>query len=176
LATGKNLDILSSGDFIRAYIGSDSSLIEIKTATFFVEVIDRLIPEKEPLPDLYKLLVVSLAEINRNPRLAKLYFESHFYRLSGVFPDTTNCVVCGNREDEPINFSPRLNGVVCSLCSHKTSGIVTLQQGVIPYWEKLAKSELPLPHYNDSQLNEALKLSDSYMRNLNTKEFKSDKI
>jgi DNA repair protein RecO (recombination protein O) len=75
--------------------------------------------EEEPAGELFDLLTVALAQLDRggDPQSLRLVYELKLLRLSGFEPSLGECYSCGSTVDfSSASFSPRGGGMVCRSC------------------------------------------------------------
>src|SRR6202142_627525 len=64
--------------------------------SFFAEVLDEALPEKDPQETVFRLLVSVLEQTTREqPWMPLTYFSLWMTRLMGLLPDVGHCTACG---------------------------------------------------------------------------------
>lgn len=119
LAKGRNLDIITQADTLRAFPGLRDDLDRAGQAYYLAELVDRFSQENEGQAPLFDLLLDTLAEVEAGPapELAVRYFELHLLALSGYRPEFFVCTVCGlPLEERDALYSLADGGVVCHRC------------------------------------------------------------
>lgn len=125
------------GDFI-LHTGNSYSISEIEVedyfpelredmeqiyfAMYFCEVADFYTRENNDEREMLKLLYASLRALVKRQmsnRLIKTVFELKAVCINGEGPMTSQCMVCGNKNDEDRLFSVIKGGRLCSECGKK---------------------------------------------------------
>jgi DNA repair protein RecO (recombination protein O) len=93
------------------------SLRSMYLGLYAAELVNLLIEEHDPHPDLFDRMEQTLAELG-TPRVeeAFLAFEVDLLREAGYPPELTACVGCGGVCDERVYFSAERGAVVCRSC------------------------------------------------------------
>jgi len=71
----KNLDLLTEAVLINSFSCLRANLKKVAVAYYFCEVVDKLTPDNQPQPDVYRLLVDCLVRLGEAASLAKLVRE-----------------------------------------------------------------------------------------------------
>jgi DNA repair protein RecO (recombination protein O) len=154
LYRGRELDIVSQAESVEPLAPLLSSLDRASQGLAAVEAVDQLSLEREPDPELYRMLVGVLRTIAARP--SPLNVPAFFWKLlaaGGVRPELDVCVRCGGSGDEHplVAFDLAEGGVVCRACR---SG-VSLSPGALEILREilggrlnqaLARPESPLTH------------------------------
>lgn len=122
LAQGKNLDCVTQGVVKAAFPALRSDLEKLTHGLYALELIDRLMEEPEPQPNVFFLLLKTLEGLESGRQASSLLraFEAHLFRSLGYTPCLENCVYCQSKEvNSMIKFSSRLGGVLCPSCHEK---------------------------------------------------------
>lgn len=117
-ARGKSLDILTEVKIVSSHAGITDSLNKTKNACFVGELINGMIHDQEPHPNLYKLLSSTLNAIKKNhSNLAVDYFIYNCLTMLGYEPELDRCATTGKKLsiDDNLIFSPSSGGVVCKI-------------------------------------------------------------
>jgi DNA repair protein RecO (recombination protein O) len=118
---------LSDSDLIELFsFEKEGTLGRLAYGSAACELLYRLLPEQEPLPDLYTYLMSYLRYIDRSDRrFLPALFLAFFLRLLsqlGYHPSIEYCVVCGQEvsefigEGKTVAFSPERGGIVSPAC------------------------------------------------------------
>ncbi|HET9364850.1 MAG TPA: DNA repair protein RecO, partial [Candidatus Angelobacter sp.] len=84
--------------------------------SYVAEVIDQLLPDREPSDDIFRLTLAVVRNLQATSIWMPLtYFDLWIVRLIGLLPDLNACVVCG----EVLNgnrayFHPLADGLLCA--------------------------------------------------------------
>ena len=118
LHRGKDLDIVSqveSVDTTAAVFGDLDSMTE---ASSILEAVDQLVPDREPVPQMYRMLVGARQTLLTRP--SPLVVPAFLFKLltaEGLRPQLDQCVSCGESSDnEFVAFDFDLGGVACRSC------------------------------------------------------------
>lgn len=131
LASGRELDILTQAEIKEPFPTIRTDLKRIAYATYFVELINNLIEEREPNYDLFDTLLSALylLEGGVDPEIVGRYFELQVMSMLGYRPELDRCIRC---DAEPITdqvaFSPSLGGRVCPECGPIPEDVIYLSK------------------------------------------------
>ena len=118
LSEGQRLDTVRQCSILRHYKRLDSELSVIAYGAFVAELISEMMPEHEPEPDLFALLLkIFPAFERRNPRIAALAAAYQLLEYSGMQLSYGYCVHCGREIEEDTVFSVREGGALCGDCA-----------------------------------------------------------
>ena len=115
LATGRNLDVVTSARLIR-HLSADN-YDRMRLAYLFAEMINRLAGEHEHHEGLYSLLQEAFAVLavgeTMPSALLELWFKLRLLDRLGYRPELDACVACGTADPaREYLFSPVLGGIV----------------------------------------------------------------
>lgn len=132
----QELWLVTQGQLLTAHPRLKSNLQALASAARWSELVDRLVPDRQPLPEIFMLLkqAFGLLESGLAPQPAGLWFESRLLDLLGYRPHLAACVRCQEREGS-MTYVPNRGGAVCSLC--EPSGDLPLSAGARALLEKL---------------------------------------
>ena len=124
VARGRTLDIFTQAETVNAYRGLREDLEASAEALYCLELVDRFIEEREPLPDLYALLTGALDLLQEGGGAAVTrHFELRLLALIGYAPHLDGCVLGGERlPAEETLLSPAAGGLVCRRCRGAAGG------------------------------------------------------
>jgi DNA repair protein RecO (recombination protein O) len=125
LAKGRDLDVITQAETVRAYRALREDLLRGAYAAYAVELLDRFMPDAQENAELYALLREMLGWLcgAHDLALTARYYELQLLGLAGFQPELRQCVVEGEKivaEDQ--FFSPEAGGVVCPRCAEKLPG------------------------------------------------------
>ncbi|MFH2012546.1 MAG: DNA repair protein RecO [Pseudomonadota bacterium] len=125
----ENLELarINNCSIIRSHMEIYKDIEKMAYGSYFIELVNELVGEREKNSEIFNLLVDSLSLINDHKlgeEIARI-FEIRILSLVGYQPQLDECLKCGHRlsNGEIFWFSPVKGGVVCSKC---TSGQVNL--------------------------------------------------
>ncbi len=119
LYRGRELDIVSQAESVETLSPMLSSLDRASQGLAVLEAADQLSLEREPNPQLYRMVVGALRSIADRP--APLTVAGFYWKLlaaEGLRPELDGCVRCGEVEPdvELVAFDLGEGGVLCRSC------------------------------------------------------------
>jgi DNA repair protein RecO (recombination protein O) len=82
-------------EILRSPLSSPVDPLRLAVLSFYTELIDEALPERDPQDAVFRLLVSVLEHTsNEEPRMPLTYFSLWMTRLMGLLPDLTRCIVC----------------------------------------------------------------------------------
>ncbi len=165
---GKNLDSVSQGTIINAWLNLREDLLKMAYASYIVELVDRLTEEYDPSASVYSLLVAVFDRLQIDgleTRLAR-FFELRFLRLIGLEPQLQRCVGCDTIMTDTGNqlrFSPREGGVLCYRCQRSRTDTLSLSLGAYQIMRWLSDADidrlsvLQMPKVVEDEVEETLR-------------------
>ena len=113
LYEGRELDIVTQADSVDHFRPIRDDLDRLTRAVTMLEAVDQLSLEREPNPDLYRMLVGALRTLAaRNSPLVVAGFHWKLLALEGFRPMVEGCVVCDTPEGL-VSFDPTEGGLLC---------------------------------------------------------------
>lgn len=125
LVSVSNCDIVHSSFYIASRDYETASAL-----AYMAELLSEFLPDNEPNERLYRLLSATLAAIEANSQEQNLwqalrYFESWLLRLTGYFPDLSQCSMCRSTIEKNISAFLTTDGSPrCLNCSGGRGEIV----------------------------------------------------
>jgi DNA repair protein RecO (recombination protein O) len=114
LYEGRELDIVTQAESIDHFRTIREDLDRLTRAVTMLEAVDQLSLEREPNPELYKMLLGGLKAIaDRNSALLVAGFHWKLLALEGFRPVVEHCAVC-ERTDGLVAFDPDVGGLLCT--------------------------------------------------------------
>mgnify|MGYP001547519439 FL=1 len=164
LYRGRELDIVSQAEAVEPLSPMLSSLDRASQGLAVVEAVDQLSLEREPNPQLYRMLVGVLRTIATSP--SPLNVAAFYWKLlanEGMRPELDRCVRCGEVEPDVqfVAFELNEGGVLCRSCRSGqaiSQGALTILREVLggQLVQALARDESPLTHEVSSLATRAL--------------------
>ncbi len=117
LYEGRELDTITQVEVVDAFPRLREDLDALTIAGIMAELIDQVLFEDEPTPDLFNLLRRALAALERGHRGADL-ITLFFLRVAdhlGLAPALDTCAACGSPDD--LRFSIEAGGAICAGCA-----------------------------------------------------------
>ncbi len=117
---GTSLDVVSQVETVDASTSAYGDLDVMTEASAVLEAVDQLIPDREPVPSIYRMLVgVRRTLLDRPSPLVVPAFVWKLLVAEGVRPELDRCVGCGEDEHECggfVAFDSVMGGVQCRRC------------------------------------------------------------
>lgn len=124
LYQGRQLDIVSQAESVEPLAPLLSSLDRASQGMAVLEAIDQMAQEREPNPQLYRMLVGALRTVAERP--GPLVVPAFYWKLlaaEGLTPQLEACVRCGETEPDValVAFDLNEGGVLCRSCRSGTA-------------------------------------------------------
>lgn len=131
---GREAYSINSAAVKKSYYSIGEDLDRFMAASAFIEYLDKILQDEEPMPGLYDLALEFLDSVSRTAGASEtlLYaFITRSLRMLGVMPELTCCVNCGKRPEEfgyddagnsPGRyklFSVNSGGIICEDCANE---------------------------------------------------------
>jgi len=116
LYRGRELDIVSQAETMESCRPLIDDLDRLTQGLALLEAVDRLTPDREPVPHLYRMLVGALRTLAVRP--SPLVVPAFFWKVlaaEGLRPELDICVRCGAVEPL-VAFDLEEGGVLCRGC------------------------------------------------------------
>jgi DNA repair protein RecO (recombination protein O) len=114
LYEGRELDIVTQAESVDHFKAIREDLDRLSHAVTMLEATDQLSLEREPNPDLYRMLLGALRSVDaRNSALVVAGFHWKVLALEGFRPQVESCVVCEEPEGL-VSFDPTEGGLLCA--------------------------------------------------------------
>ncbi len=164
LYRGRELDIVSQAEAVEPLSPMLSSLDRASQGLAAIEAVDQLSLEREPNPQLYRMLVGVLRTIATSP--SPLNVAAFYWKLlanEGMRPELDRCVRCGDTEPDAqfVAFDLNEGGVLCRSCRSGQaigSGALEILREILggQLVQALARDESPVTHEVSSLATRAL--------------------
>ncbi len=112
-------------EILRSPLSAPVDQTRMAVLSFYAEVIDEALPERDPQATVFRLLASVLEQTSAvkseavQPWMALTYFSLWMTRLMGLLPDIGHCMVCGDALNEgEVRFSAYADGLFCGLHSN----------------------------------------------------------
>lgn len=109
---------LDTADVVKSYYAIGEDIKKYGAASLVLEMTGKMIPEEQPMPDIFTLLktFLELMEVRqKSQETLVLAYEIKMLTKLGYFPQLDACVSCGSEEN--LNFfSIDKGGLICSDC------------------------------------------------------------
>jgi DNA repair protein RecO (recombination protein O) len=119
-------------EILRSPLSSRVDPARMAVLSFYAEVIDESLPERDPQETVFRLLVNVLNETTAvcsdvvQPWMALTYFSLWMTRLMGLLPDIGRCIVCGEAlQPSEVSFSNYADGLFCGLHRNGSASVLS---------------------------------------------------
>jgi len=182
LAKGKTFWIVTQSETVNPMVMTKNDLQKTAKALYCMELVDRFLPEEEPLPLLFDTLRDTLERIDQQDDLFFVikFFEFQLLKLTGYMPDLVHCVACRQIiQPEDQYFSAEQGGVLCPECAKQHFGSRKISMTALKYLRFIQRSpytELQRARINNAvraEMNQVMQYYLTYIneRILNTAQF-----
>jgi DNA repair protein RecO (recombination protein O) len=118
-------------EIMRSPLSAPVDHTRMAVLSFFAEVIDEALPERDPQEPVFRL-VVSLLEQTKveQPWMPLTYFSLWMTRLLGLLPDISRCVVCGDAlalHATEVSYSSYADGLFCGLHANGSASALSAE-------------------------------------------------
>jgi len=114
---GQELVRLDQLEIVRSPLSEAVDQTRAAVLSFFAELLDEALPERDPQQTVFRLLlsVLELTTVEQ-PWMPLTYFSLWMTRLMGLLPDIGRCTTCGEPlHGTEISFSRYADGLFCAL-------------------------------------------------------------
>jgi DNA repair protein RecO (recombination protein O) len=119
---GQELTRLDQMEVLKSPLAARVDVARMSILSFYAEVLDEMLPERDPQETVFRLLVSVLDETRAadsetaQPWMALTYFSLWMTRLTGLLPDIGRCTVCAEPlQPDQVWFSRYNDGLFCAL-------------------------------------------------------------
>jgi DNA repair protein RecO (recombination protein O) len=119
-------------EILRSPLSAQVDQTRMAVLSFYAEVIDEALPERDPQETVFRLLVNVLEQTHAaqsetvQPWMALTYFSLWMTRLMGLLPDIGRCIVCGEALGaSEVRFSEYADGLFCGLHANGTASALS---------------------------------------------------
>lgn len=140
LFRGKNLDTVSQGEITESFRQLREDLDKLAYATYFCELMDEMVKERDKNDDHFVLLLAALHLLNERPELVTVrrWFELRLLSVLGYRPHLGTCVSCGaETEGTTLRFSPGQGGLLCPKCLGGDEEVILISRGTLETVKRL---------------------------------------
>jgi DNA repair protein RecO (recombination protein O) len=121
-------------EIVRSPLSAPVDQARMAVLSFYAEMLDEVLPERDPQDTVFRLLVAVLEQTHaaqleagypssasaeapaRGPWMALTYFSLWMTRLMGLLPDLAHCMACGEGlQAGEVYFHLHADGLVCGL-------------------------------------------------------------
>jgi DNA repair protein RecO (recombination protein O) len=112
---GQELLRLDQLEILASPLSRPVDATRLAVLSFYAELIDEVLPERDPQDTVFRLLVSVLEHTNREkPWMPLTYFSLWMTRLMGLLPDLSRCIVCSEAlHAADVWFNAYADGLFC---------------------------------------------------------------
>lgn len=183
LATGRTLDVLSQVEIKESFPSIHTNLSKVAHATYLAELVDKMLEERDPNPNIFDLLLSTLYLMERpnDPEKITLMFELQFMKALGYEPILDRCLRCGAPQNNSTElfFSPSLGGLVCRVCGPLPEDAIPITGPAVRAMQELISADaraverMEIPPATISQISHVMRWYIRYRadRDMKSREF-----
>jgi DNA repair protein RecO (recombination protein O) len=182
LSRGRDLDVITSVEVIERPDGMGARIDAFSHACHLAEVTNRLVPDEQEVPEIYRLLSVALAELEGpgDPWLLARWYEMALLALTGYRLDLYRCAGCGNElRAEPNMLGMQSGGLLCPNCwpTDPNGRVMSMNaQKVLRSLDRNGMSEVRRIAVEPMLANEIEAILSNYIRSIAERDFSSLKV
>jgi DNA repair protein RecO (recombination protein O) len=114
---GQELVRLDQLEILRSPLSAAVDHVRMAVLSFYAELLDQALPERDPQETVFRLLVAVLDQTTvEQPWMPLTYFQLWMTRLMGLLPDIAHCTVCREAlKAGETSFNALGDGLFCAL-------------------------------------------------------------
>ena len=123
---------INGAQTIKSFYSVGEDVDKYMSASFALELVDKVTQDMEPMPGLFNVTVDYLTELEKREKKYETLLSAYLIKVVkqlGIMPELTKCTRCG-KENKPAYFSIKDGGMVCEDCGNDTL-IYELDFGII---------------------------------------------
>lgn len=182
LSRGRDLDVITSADVIARPDALGERIEAFSHACHLAEMTNRLVPDGQDVPDVYRLLAAALSELEQTgqPWLLARWYEMALLAMTGYRLDLYHCVGCGaDLLAEPNFLGVGSGGVLCPNCraGDPNGRMMSLNaQKILRSLDRNGMSEVQRIRVDPALANEIEALLSLYIRSIAERDLSSLKV
>jgi DNA repair protein RecO (recombination protein O) len=128
---GSGMPTLSQADALYSHHLLRSDLLLTSYGAYWLDLLDKCIPEKEPTPFLFRFLALALQKLEQrvDPAILTRMLELRCIQAAGFQPVLHHCTSCQQAALPPVRFSLTRGGLLCANCPSQDKEALPLSQG-----------------------------------------------
>ena len=162
---------ISATDLLDPYQGIREDLLKIAHGSYMIELVDKMAPDRERHPELFRLLTDFLGILEErgvNEDLLRVY-EIRLLDDLGLRPHISGCVKCRNAFEggTKVRFSQEKGGAVCEKCSRGLLNTMPVSIGTLKTLEmavKLDPVKIPRVVFSKDARDESRDILQGFIR------------
>lgn len=169
--TGRSLDQLSQAELLRPFAVLREDLVKMAYASYWVELLDGFIPEREGAGEVFRFLLAAFLTLEQadQPERLNLAFQARLLNYLGYQPQLGQCLNCGNADPADHRFfAPEAGGVICGACASRFKNLIAVGPEELTGLARLAVidirrlDQLPLTQRNRQTIQKILRMFIAY--------------
>jgi DNA repair protein RecO (recombination protein O) len=176
----RSLTRIDQCDVVEFFPGFSQDIAKMSYGSYFVELVDAMVGEREANKRVFDLLRVFLSTVNNTHLREEVLriFEIRLLSLLGYRPHLNSCTHCGKPLDqlEGIYFVPARGGIFCEKCCPTNASFFALAMGTVRILEKAAETNLSKIHrvrFSPKALAESREILPRFIQHHLSRELKS---
>ena len=152
---GREMELITQGRLMEFYANTREDISRLLYAVYIMELLDKSLLDKMPLPDLYYHTLEVLEYINQlgiNPLIIR-HFELQLLLNLGYSPNLNSCVNCGSTELSAVNIAageqyarlPEVSGPIHRFC--QTLALLRLMRAKLTTLSRVKASHASLMQF-----------------------------
>lgn len=170
LYKGRESYNLNSAEVVRSFFRIGEDLDKYMSASFVLELTEKMLPEDLPQPGVFNLLAEFLAAMEKREKKHQtlvLAFEVKALAKLGSFPELDRCARCGAEEGIRY-FSIRDGGMVCGKCRNPANDTLIYEPkfdivNILKYFSKTPMSGFEKIALDENAAEELQNILREYM-------------
>ena len=181
ITSGKSLDIVSDVSMKNNCFSENPDIEKVKTAYYFGEIINKLLPDNAKNEDIYRDLHYCLLEMyHLDTPLLQLIFVARVLKSLGIYPELSTCIKCdGKPGDNNIFFTRSGGGIVGESCYTHFDDAIRVDKNTIKLWRFVAEQPLTDLHRvkaSRETIQNASELANSYIHCVTQIDYRSLRV
>ena len=142
--TGKNLDSLSQAEILHSFSSLREDLTKLAFASYWVDLIDSFVPEKEELGEVFRFLLAAfiVLETATLPEVLNLAFQLRLLNYLGYQPQLDVCTDCSRELENQLGFSGIAGGVLCAGCGGRYRDLLPVDAALLQQLKTLSTIDI----------------------------------
>ena len=179
LHEGKTFYLVTSAVIEKEFHNLHTQLQKTAQAFFLGEMVDKFLPEKEHVPEVFDLFSRALLALESSSRMLMIRaFELKIFEASGFKPELYYCVHCKEKITPGGNFWDSIEGgIICESCQQKIHHGTEIMNETIKLFRFIEKNEfdkIDLLKLDRKIEIEAERILSDYLENILEREMKSE--
>ncbi len=132
------LAVLAEAELSQPFDKIRNDIVKTAYASYWAELINKWLEEKDKQTSLYKLLYYVLHQLDQNAmpkEYLSILFQIRFVKSAGLRPNLGECYICGLEldkiADSIINFDIKRGGIICNNCRQGSTKQFSFSKGTI---------------------------------------------